>query len=117
MKIAVVGCRRFQNFTFISDELDKLDPPPTMIISGGADGVDSIAYHYARKKGITFVCHPPLEDEKEKMGFSRSAKRRNLRIAEHCEHLVAFPSGQSKGTWHTVSLAKKLGKPVTVIKI
>ena len=113
MKIAVVGGRKFDNAALMKQILDQ--HLPTQIISGGANGADTLAYHYARQRGITFICHPPLESEKHKMGFVRAAKRRNFRVIVEAELLVAFPDRQSKGTWHTINLAKRYGIPVRVI--
>ena len=112
MIIAVVGGRKFDNYAIMKTILDKLEP--TKIVSGGANGADTLAYEYARKRGITFVCHPPLEDEKKSMGFARAAYRRNLKIVEHAELLVAFPDKESKGTWHSIRLAEKLNKPILI---
>lgn len=112
MRIAVVGGRTITNYFFMKDVLDKHSP--TQIISGGANGADTLAYHYARQRGITFLCHPPLEEEKTKMGFARSAKRRNLRILAECDLLIAFPSKESKGTYHTIYSAKRMKIPVEI---
>lgn len=114
MKVGVIGGRNFSDFGKMIQELSKHEI--TMIISGGAKGADTLAYQYATMKGITFVCHPPLREEVETMGFARSAKRRNLRIVESSDMIIAFPDSDSKGTWHTVGLAKKLKKQVIVIK-
>lgn len=113
MKIAVVGGRNFGDGVLLKTILDQ--HAPTQIISGGANGADTLAYHYARKRGITFRCHPPLEDEVKAIGFSRAAKRRNLRIVVEAELLIAFPDRQSRGTYHTINLAKRMKIPVRVI--
>jgi predicted Rossmann fold nucleotide-binding protein DprA/Smf involved in DNA uptake len=117
MKLAVVGGRDFNNYSLLKNTLDYIHKhnPITMIISGGATGADEMAYRYAIDKGITFVCQPPLEEEKKEMGFARAAKRRNLRIVIMADSVIAYPTKNSKGTWHTVSLAEKLNKRVTVI--
>ena len=117
MIVGVVGGRDFKDWPVMKAVLDTVNEKYgiTMIVSGGAKGADYYAYNYAVKTGITFVCHPPLRQDLLDYGFSRSAKRRNLRIVEHCDMLIAFPTEESRGTWHSVGLAKKLKKSYRVI--
>jgi len=116
MKTSITGGRDFVDYELFCSVLDNLIPYPTMIIAGGATGADHFAYLWAKDRGVTFVCHPPLKEELEEMGFARAAKRRNMRIVADTDRLIAFPTSGSKGTWHTVGLANKLGVPVTIIK-
>ena len=115
MKVAIVGSRYFTNyemFVFIVSTFRsryKFD----MIISGGAAGVDTLAYQYSVKHGITFVCHPPIPSE----GFPRAFFRRNLRIVEMSELVIALPMGKSSGTRHSISLAKRLGKKLEIVEL
>lgn len=115
MKVAIVGSRDYDNYyefkSYINQFRKHIDID--MIISGGAKGVDSMAYRYAVEYGITFVCHPPIPEE----GFPRAYFRRNLRIVEQAECVIAFPKGKSSGTRHSISLAKKLDKKLYVIEI
>jgi len=111
-KVAVVGSRSFNDFLMISNTLKPFVKDISMIISGGATGVDELAYRFAVDNGITFVCYPPVPSD----GPTRWS-RRNLRIAEACEVMIAFPGPDSKGTHHAISLAKRLGKQVKVIKV
>jgi len=97
--VGVVGGRDFTDKGFLYAVLDALRDIEgiDMIVSGGAKGADELAYRYA------------IDD-----GFPRAYFRRNVRIAEHCEVLMAFPTKNSKGTWHTIKTAEKLGKKVKV---
>ena len=112
MKIAVVGGRDFSDYNFMKMVLDSFHKlfGIDMIISGGATGADEFAYKYAIEKGITFVCYPP--DPKD--GFPRAYFRRNIGIVNHCEAVIAFPTKNSRGTWHTINKAKQLGKKVWI---
>lgn len=114
MIVAVIGGRKFRNYELMCEKLDQLGI--TKIVSGGAKGADSLAYRYACDRGITFTCHPPLKAEVETMGFARAAKRRNLRIVEHAEYVMAFPDRHSRGTYHAIGLAKKLKKPGVIVR-
>lgn len=115
MKVAIVGSREYNNYSEFKSYIDKFREhiQIDMIISGGAIGVDSMAYRYAVENGITFVCHPPKPEE----GFPRAYFRRNLRIIEMSECVIAFPKGKSSGTRHSISLAKRLNKELYIIEI
>jgi len=115
MRVGVVGGRDFSDYSKLSSVLDELQID--MVVSGGANGADDLAYRYARDRGIVFVMQPPLGNEIKDMGFARAAKRRNLRIVSMSDYLVAFPTAKSKGTWHAVQLAKKLKVPGKIIKV
>ena len=115
MKVAIVGSRQYNDYQSFKNYMNgfKKAIQIDMIISGGANGVDSMAYKYAIEYGITFVCHPPKPEE----GFPQAFFRRNLRIVEQSECVIAFPKGKSAGTRHSISLAKKLNKKLFVIEI
>ena len=110
--VSVVGGRNFTDKALLYSVLDSIHKKKgiDMIVSGGAKGADELAYRYAVSRGFTFVCHPPIPEE----GFPRAYFRRNVRIVEHGEILVAFPIKESKGTHHSIGLAKRLGKKVLV---
>jgi hypothetical protein len=112
--LAVVGGRKFNNYELLRSELDKF--VITKIVSGGAKGADELAYRYSVEKGIVFNCFPPSRSDKLQYGYARACKRRNLRIVEACDRLIAFPDHNSKGTYHSISLAKGMEKPVRIIK-
>ena len=115
MKVGIVGSQYWNNYKKFKQYLTALRGaiPFDMIISGGAIGVDTMAYQYAVEQGITFVCHPPHPDEPIPQRFHR----RNLRIVEASEVIIAFPIRSSRGTRHTISLAKKLNKELYVIEV
>jgi predicted Rossmann fold nucleotide-binding protein DprA/Smf involved in DNA uptake len=115
MKVAIVGSREYDNYPEFKQYLDAFRSriQIDMIVSGGAKGVDTMAYNYAVEKGITFVCRPPIPED----GFPRAYFRRNLRIVEQAECILAFPKGKSTGTRHSISLANKLKKELYVVEL
>ena len=82
----------------------------TIIVSGGADGVDSWAEDAARKYGLRVEI---IEPDWKKYG-RRAGMIRNQEIVVACTRLVAFWDGLSKGTADSVEKARKVGKPVEV---
>lgn len=115
MKVAIVGSRAYtdyKSFKLIIDFMRRsinID----MIISGGAVGVDFMAYQYAIENGITFVCQPPKPED----GYPKKFFKRNLRIIEMSEYVIAFPMGKSSGTRHSISLAQRLKKQLKVFEV
>ena len=83
-----------------------------LIVSGGAKGADALAERYARENIIPMDVNPP------NFKFGRSAFFiRNQEIVDTSDHIIAFPTGDSRGTYNTISKARKAGKPITVIEI
>lgn len=115
MKVAIVGSREWSNYPLFKVYIDKFreNIQMHMIISGGARGVDSMAEKYALENEIEFVCFPPILEE----GFPRAYFRRNVRIVNAADCIIAFPKGKSTGTRHSISLANKLKKQLYVIEV
>lgn len=109
MNIAVVGSRNFRDYTFLSKILSKVSNI-TSIVSGGADGADSLAEQYAELHGIRLKLFLP---EYEKYGKSAPIIR-NRDIISNADMCIAFWDGKSRGTKHTISLAKKRAIPTEV---
>ena len=113
MKYGVVGNRNGWMIGFVLQKLRELNISASdTIISGGADGVDSMAQTYAKLMGCTLVIHYP--DPKLSSPYRYFA--RNKDIAEECDVLVAFDKGSSggSGTLNTINHAKKLNKKVVL---
>lgn len=110
MKIAIVGSRDWNDENKIAEYIHDL-PSETVIVSGGARGVDSMAAKWAK-----FFCMT-VEIYTANWGkYGKSAGMiRNSEIVEACDRVVAFWDGKSKGTLDTINKAKKAGKVVEVI--
>lgn len=115
MKVGIVGSRNWNDYETFKNHCAAYQKifPFDMIVSGGASGVDAMAYKYAVENGITFVCHPPKPED----GYPKKFFRRNLRIVAQSEIVLAFPMGKSSGTRHSIALCNKLKTPVCVIEI
>ncbi len=106
MKVAVVGSR-----SILNAEIDRFIPPDaTLIISGGAVGIDSIAEKYADRKGIEkMIIYPDYEL------YGKSAPLiRDKLIVDNADMVVAVWDGVSKGTEFTISYAKRRGVPIEI---
>lgn len=115
MRLAVIGSRTFTDYKKLVEVLDgvALLQPITQVVSGGAPGADRLAEKYGKDKGIAVRIFPA---EWTKYGKS-AGFRRNADIIKNCDGVVAFWDGVSKGTAHSISLAEKAQKEITVIRI
>ena len=113
MKIAIVGSRKLPAWRLardlIGDFVQDL-PRGTVIISGGAPGVDTLAAQAARAYGYEVVEFlPDWRALGKGAGFIR-----NRLIVDAADEVHAFWDGASRGTAHTVRTARRAGKPLTV---
>lgn len=109
MKIAIVGSREYKDLPKVVSYVIAL-PPDTIIVSGGARGVDQAAEHAAGCAGLQKIIYPA---DWSKYG-KKAGYLRNIDIVNAADKLVAFWDGKSKGTQHSINLAKAKGIPVEV---
>ena len=109
MKVAVVGSRDFPHLAAVRRFVLSLEKG-TVIVSGGARGVDREAELTAYEAGL--AVHILWADWKTH--GRRAGLLRNEEIVAYADSVVAFWDGKSTGTMHTISLAKKAGKPSEV---
>ena len=108
-RIAVIGGRDYSNYQEMNSVLVPL--LPFHIISGGADGADSLAQRFAKEHGcIITIFYPDWEQYGKSAGFVR-----NKFIVSAAQEIVAFHDGVSKGTLHSITLANNAGLPVRIV--
>lgn len=109
-RVAVVGSRDYPSLGEVRRYV-RAQPPDTTIISGGARGVDRVAAYEAQCCGMAIEVYPADWAKGKSAGFQRNAT-----IVERCTEVAAFWDGVSKGTAHTIKLAQRAGKPVTIFR-
>jgi len=108
-KIAIVGSRDFLDLNLIKEFVTTL-PKDTVIISGGARGVDSTAEVAAAENGLeTKIFYPEWEKYGKSAGFIR-----NKQIVDEADEVYAFWDGKSRGTKNTIDTARKDNKVVVI---
>lgn len=117
MKLAIIGSRSFDDDVLFCEQLNafckKYNEQPTVIISGGAKGADTLAEKYAKEHGCELIVFKP--DYKR---YGRGAAFiRNRLIVDHADRVLAFWNGKSTGTQYTIEYAKKHNKSVDIIEV
>ena len=109
MKICVVGSRSITDFDlapYISSDVDT-------VISGGAEGVDTLAENYVDSHRLSKIILRPRYDL-----FGRSAPlKRNEQMVEIADFVLIIWDGTSKGAKYTLQYCKKVNKPFTLVEV
>jgi hypothetical protein len=109
-KVAIVGSRTFAYPEKVREYVRSL-PPGTIVVSGGAKGVDTIAEKEAIRCGLEIEIYYAKWNKHGKMaGYIR-----NTDIVEAADHIVAFWDGESTGTRDTISKTLRAKKRLTMI--
>jgi len=113
MNLAIVGSRTFNNYQLLEDEILSHHLDIKNIVSGGARGADRLSEVFADKHGIDKII---LKPEWQLYGKS-AGYRRNVDIINACDMCIAFWDGESKGTKHSIDIAKNLKKPLIILYV
>jgi hypothetical protein len=121
VKLAVVGTREFHDYTYVEEKINELGLDITLIVSGGANGVDTLAETYARNYGIPYLVFPVGRNKNAKYGWNTHGKGagviRNQKIVDACHEVIAFPSVDGTGTQDTLKRAEKAKKKTHVFYV
>jgi hypothetical protein len=110
-RIAIVGSRGFSNLSIVGMYVLKL-PKTSIVVSGGARGVDQAAESTAKKRRMQVESYKPDWNgpDGRQAGFTR-----NQTIVDAADEMVAFWDGKSSGTRDSIDRARRAGLKVTVI--
>lgn len=105
MRLAIVGSRDYPDLDEVRDFVRSLSKD-TVVVTGGARGVDIAAEEEARSQGLRVKIH-----KAEWWKYGKGAGHiRNRVIVDDCDKLQAFWDSESPGTKSVITLAKKAGK-------
>lgn len=108
--VAIVGSRDWKDPYAIYEVIRKLKPG-TVVVTGGAPGVDTIAENEALAVGLVVIrAIPPWEI----LGKSAGPIRNKI-IADIADKALIFWDGVSPGTENVISAFRRLNKPYAVI--
>ena len=108
-RVAIVGSRSYPLMEAVASYVRRLSSD-TMVVSGGAFGVDSVAEFMARKVGLQVVV---FEADWKRYGKA-AGMIRSRDVVALADRVMAFWDGKSPGTRGTIDLARLAGKPLVV---
>lgn len=112
MRVAIVGSREWAHPDAVIRCVNAL-PEGTVVVSGGARGVDTVAVAAAVQRGLeTQVWLPDYDTYGDVAPMVR-----NREIVDDCDQMFAFRLKRSSGTSNAIRLARKSGKPVKVMDL
>lgn len=109
MKLMIAGSRSISDI-----DLSQYIPNGVeIIISGGAEGVDTLAEKYADENKISKLILRPRYDL-----YGRGAPlKRNESMVDIADEIIVIWDGKSKGSDYTVKYAEKKNKKLTLINL
>lgn len=113
-RVIIAGGRDFNDYALLEQKMDKLlkNQDDIVVVCGMARGADSLGEQYAKSRGYTVYYYPAKWDK-----YGKSAGyRRNEKMAENADALVAFWDGKSRGTKHMIDIAISHNLNVRVIR-
>lgn len=115
-KVAIVGTRT-PKISYSEWEkllLEELSPNDvSLVVSGGAQGIDTYAKLFAGRHHI-----PLMEFLPDYSKFGKQAPlRRNTQIVKEATKVIAFPSAESRGTYHSINEARRMKKTLVIKQI
>ena len=128
LSLIITGTRTFNDYRFFRDKCNhllknylKFDTgkyrynPQIEIISGCAEGTDSMAIDYAIYNFIKYKEFKPDWTKYDKRaGILRNIEMRDYAIRNGKGALLAFFDGKAKGTSHMIEISEKAGMNVEV---
>ena len=108
MKLLIVGSRSIRDFDLSPHVPEGVE----VIISGGANGIDTLAEEYADRNRISKMI---LRPDYARYGKGAPLKR-NEEMVRRADVVLVIWDGVSRGTKYTVDYAEKQGKKVILVK-
>jgi hypothetical protein len=133
--IAVVGSRGYDNYDDFINKINyytkRFKRDEITFVSGAADsGADHLISKFCKEHDLPIIEYPAqwtdIEDKKpHEIGTRRDGTKyykaagfdRNINIIAQADFVIAFWDGWSKGTKHSIDLAKGTGKPLRVVTV
>lgn len=88
----------------------------TKVITGGARGIDLIAFQTAASAVIRNLQFLPERKKFPGKLVLKAFQERNKKIVDSCDILPAIWDGKSRGTKNTLGYARKVNKPAFLIE-
>lgn len=111
----VAGSRSIQSYDVVRTAIEDSEIQVDELVSGKADGVDTLAEQWAEENDVPIAEFPWTEftDEADERGIPAPIFR-NEKMVEYGDALIAVWDGESNGTKHIINHARREGISVDV---
>lgn len=110
MRVIIAGSRGIRDYEVVEDAINESQFPISVVVSGGAKGVDQLGELYAESMNLRLHIFEPEWD----VHGRAAGPIRNRKMAENADALIAIWDGKSRGTKNMIETATKLGLIVYV---
>lgn len=111
MRVIIAGSRSINDYALVKQAIAESHFEITTVICGGARGVDDLGDRFALEHNLPIEYFlPDWETHGKRAGFLR-----NEAMVGIADALIAVWDGVSRGTMHTINLARKHGIKVYVL--
>jgi len=128
MKTVIAGCRWIENYDIVCQAIEESGFEITEVVSGTANGVDTLGENWANAHDIPIKCFPAnwknikvqgavIRTNKYGKYNAAAGHIRNEQMAEYGDALIAIWDGKSRGTASMIELARKYGLKVYVFLV
>lgn len=116
MKVIIAGSRHITNFDVVERCIDRswLRFFITEVVSGRAPGVDRLGERWGSYKQLPVKNFPAAWRDRDGVIDYSAGHKRNQRMADYADALIAIWDGESRGTADMIKRAKASGLDVDI---
>ena len=110
-RVIICGSRSITDYALVESIIENSGFNIGTVVSGCADGVDTLGEMYAQINNIPIDPYPVLKEDQKRYGYKLAPKRRNSRMVANADGVIAIHNGSS-GTMDCVEKARYAGLSV-----
>lgn len=116
MKTIIAGSRKIRDYDVVLRAIESCPFKSliTEVVSGTANGVDSLGERYANEHGIPIQRFPAIWENEDGTHNPAAGHQRNAWMASYADALIAIWDGVSGGTKNMIKEAKVRGLEVHI---
>jgi hypothetical protein len=107
MRVVIAGSRKIKDYDFVEFAIKKANIHISEVVSGGANGVDSLGEEWAQKHDVKIKKFPADWDTHGKS----AGPIRNAEMADYCHAAIIVWDGTSQGTFNMIENMRRRKKP------
>lgn len=117
MKVIIAGSRSITDPQIVHDAITASRFTITEVVCGYARGVDTIGLRWAKATGTPYKVFPAMWFDKDGERDMQAGFKRNERMADYADALIAVWDGFSTGTKDMMRRMGKRAKPIYYIDL